>query len=175
MGASHLNFLNDINSEARANLASIDFDGVGFWMYHSGFQSMLAPCTRLRNVKIYMHIGHLVSADTYYDMRHYVIKMKEDWEKNVSKIELCGIINMFAGLPALQNLHLVCAITAWNARRFFSSILHETMEDRQKKMLGAVELGVSEKLREVLEGKDVDVTVASVGAAARLRYEPEEA
>jgi hypothetical protein len=41
-------------------------------------------------------------------------------------------------------------------------------------MVGAVELGVSEKLREVLEGKDVDVTVASVGAAARLRYEPEE-
>jgi hypothetical protein len=173
-GSSYVKFLNHIGSEARTNLASIDFDGIGFWMYHSGFQTLLAACTRLRNVKIRMHIDHVLSPDTYYAMRYYAMSMKEDWEQSMFKIELLEFSSIFAGLPALQNLHLVCATPhAWVQHNLSSVSFGWSMRELQKKMLDAVEDTVLRKLKKVLKGKGSDVTVTFVGDAPTLSRDGE--
>jgi hypothetical protein len=102
-------------------------------------------------------------------MRLYFMSPRQDWELDAFNIKLRETIDIFADLPALQNLYVVCAITAWIEKKgIFRALVGWKMENTPKKIFSAVELKVSEKLNEVLKGRAVDVTVTAFGGAPRM-------
>jgi hypothetical protein len=115
-GYSHVNFLNDIGADGRANIAVLNLDGTGFWMYNLGFRPALAQCTNLRNLTIRMHVGHLLRKNTYDEIRDYVKFKSDTWLDYARRIEVSSTINIFTLVPALEVLKVVCAIPAWDYR-----------------------------------------------------------
>lgn len=86
-----------------------------------------------------------------------------DWnwdpEDIVIEIELHVTMDMFAALPALQTLHIVCSITAWNLPVSSYVMKNWRVCGKQTCILKATETAVKKKLGEVLKGRDVKVTV----------------
>jgi hypothetical protein len=165
-GSSHVNFLNDIGADGRANIAVLNLDGTGFWMYNLGFRPALAQCTNLRDLTIRMHAGHLLRKNTYDEIRDYVKFKSDTWLDHARRIEFSSTINIFTLVPALEVPKVVCAIPAWDYRNGSQGSL--PVSSRLSTVEGDILDTVPRVLQKVIAGTSVKITVTIHNGAPGL-------
>jgi hypothetical protein len=167
-GSSHLNFLNDIGPDGRANLTTLNLDSTDFDMYNVGFLPILCECTSLGDLTIRMHLGHILKKDSYAEVRNYVEHMNNAWHTNGRHIEISSAIDVFTRLPALRVLKVNCA---HHGQLFASWIYNWTTagwispSSDQEKVEGEVLNAAKLALENAMEGRDVEITVSMIGGA----------
>ncbi|KAF2026406.1 hypothetical protein EK21DRAFT_35174, partial [Setomelanomma holmii] len=70
---SYAKFLSDIGHDGCAAIGELHLDTVRFWMYNAHFYHLLGACENLRKLRIFMHLGHILTASSYDLVRDLLI------------------------------------------------------------------------------------------------------
>jgi hypothetical protein len=149
--SSRADFLDNIGADGRANIATLRLLDSNYWAYNCNFRSMLAECTQLQNLSIILHIGLILTDDTYATLRDLTLAETIDWNENGCQIDVNQFMEFFALLPALKALQIICLVPCW---RHVDSSPHRKFG---KDMITAIEQAVSKAAGKILEGRDVRI------------------
>lgn len=167
--ASHGDFLNDIGSDGRTNIATFELVSRSFWKYSHNYESMLVTCTGLRDLTVRMHAGHILTKRSYESLRECADKFfPEPAAVEQIDVEIGDRIALFSRLPALDCLKLKCAVPNWrcHAGIMYSILGHD--DTGLKAMQSALKTALSQALEKCLKGKDVSITIDIVVGAPEL-------
>jgi hypothetical protein len=148
--SSRANFLDKIGADGRANIVSLRLFDENYLAYNCDFRSMLTACTKLKNFSIILHIGLILTDDTYATLRDLALAETIDWGKNGCQINVNQFMEFFTLLPALEYLGIFCFVPCWHwmgapHRRF------------RQDMITAIEQAVSKAAEKILEGRGVRI------------------
>jgi hypothetical protein len=156
-GSSHINFLDDIDADGRANITVLDLSGSAFYMYTLGFIPALSACKKLRDLTIRMHVQHIIFRDCLTETRESVKIKSNSWAKDGCKLNLGWTLNMFTLLPALSVLKMKIEIPDWNPTMWIQYPFHIPSPERRL-MADKVCEAVSSALGEMLSNVDIEVS-----------------
>ncbi|KAH7089020.1 hypothetical protein FB567DRAFT_322725 [Paraphoma chrysanthemicola] len=101
---SFANFLNDIGSHGRANIRCVEFDTP----YRTRYGETLFPCPNLRELEVVMPLGYALSGASCRLVHRSLHSLYEELPEGGQTIKLASRMNIFASLPSLRRLILVC-------------------------------------------------------------------